>query len=223
MSEKVSKDQYGRKTWNVDAYAEDAKRRKVDKHSTSDKAIAAVESLKGQTYLQHRSDLLQESVLAVKKHTLISSELNTSSTYGKNKRFGFFCPVCDLSFRDTLALVDHINSPQHTKNVQALAHKSGTAGDQEEIGGVKRASAEEVALVIEDLVKKLLQAKAAETGADSLQTRIRKRQEFEAKRLADRKLRRKRDKQKKAAHPVETNDEVAAAMGFHGFGTTKTA
>lgn len=198
MTEKVSQDQYGRKTWNVDAYAEEAKRSKNGKAAPSDKALASIRDLKDQTYLQHRTNLLNDSVLAVNKHTLISSEANVNSTFGKNKRFGFFCPVCDLSFRDTLALVDHFNSSQHAKNAQTLARKSGASEyEGEDIGGVKKASAEDVALTIEDLVKQLLRAKAANDKLGSIQERIIKRQAFEAKKQADRRERRKKQKMKK--------------------------
>lgn len=221
MTDKVSKDQYGRKTWDVDAYAEGAKKGQNRSSQPSDKALNSVRSLKDQTYLQHKATLLNDSVLAVSKHTLISSDANTSSTFGKNKRFGFFCPVCDLSFRDTLALVDHVNSPQHAKNAQSLARKSGIS-EEEDLGGLKKASYEEVALTIEELVKQLLRTKASSANLDSIQDRVLKRQAMEAKKLAMRQQRRKRRKAKQDS-PVDANDEIARAMGFHGFGTTKIA
>lgn len=223
MSDKVSTDQYGRKTWDVEAYAEEARRGKSKKDAPSDKAVELVKNLNGQNYLDHRAYLLDESVLAVGKHTLISADSNTSSTFGKNKRFGFFCPVCDLSFRDTLALVDHFNSAQHVKNARKIAQQLGTPDLGEDVGEVKRASAEEVAKTIENLVQQLLRAQAVK-GADSLQVRIVKRQEFEAKKLAARKERRKRQKTKKNVRENaedEVNSEMAAMMGFHGFGSTK--
>ncbi|SGZ58741.1 CIC11C00000003212 [Sungouiella intermedia] len=209
MSDKVSTDQYGRKTWDVEAYAEEARRGKSKKDAPSDKAVELVKNLNGQNYLDHRAYLLDESVLAVGKHTLISADSNTSSTFGKNKRFGFFCPVCDLSFRDTLALVDHFNSAQH---------QLGTPDLGEDVGEVKRASAEEVAKTIENLVQQLLRAQAVK-GADSLQVRIVKRQEFEAKKLAARKERRKRQKTKKNVRENaedEVNSEMAAMMDSMG-------
>lgn len=219
MSDKHSTDQYGRKTWNAEAYAEEGRRGKKES-GPSQKALHSVKSLNDHSYLQHRTDLLKESVLAVSKHTLVNSESNATTTYGKNKRFGFFCPVCDLSFRDTLALVDHVNSPQHAKKAQSLAEKSGTThgGD---IAGVKSASAEEVASTIEELVKQLLRAKASNKEVVSLQERIKMRQEFEARKLAARREKRKRQKlAKKVVMEVE-HSEIADVMGFGGFGSTK--
>lgn len=223
MSDKVSKDQYGRKTWDVEAYAEEAKNGQNKKDEVSAQAVDSVKSLKSQSYLQHKATLLNDSVLAVGKHTLISSDANTSSTFGKNKRFGFFCPICDLSFRDTLALVDHINSPQHATNARKLAKQSGvsTDDDREDIGGLKKATYEEVAQTIEELVKLLLRAKAASANLDTIQDRVRKRQAMEAKKLAVRQEQRKKRKLRKQ-QPEEVNDEIAQAMGFHGFGTTKS-
>lgn len=222
MTDKVSTDQYGRKTWDVEAYAEEARKGTRKKDAPSNKAVASVKNLHSNNYLEHRAQLLDESVLAVNKHTLISSDTNTTTTFGKNKRFGFFCPVCDLSFRDTLALVDHFNSPQHAKNARKVAQQLGASDLGDDVGEVKRASAEEVAKTIEVLVQQLLRAKASQSGADSLQARILKRQEFEAKKLASRRERRKRQKKKREG-AVEENSEVAAMMGFHGFGSTKIA
>lgn len=222
MSDKVSTDQYGRKTWDVEAYAEEARKGKHKKDVPSDKAVASVKNITSQNYHEHRANLLDESVLAVSKHTLISADSNTSTTFGKNKRFGFFCPVCDLSFRDTLALVDHFNSPQHVKNARKVAQQLGVSELGDDVGEVRRATAEEVAQTIESLVQHLLRAKASQSGADSLQVRILKRQEFEAKKLASRRERRKRQKAKRE-DAVEENSEVAAMMGFHGFGSTKIA
>lgn len=215
MADKVSTDQYGRKTWNVDAYAEEAKHGKK-KESPLDESLA--NSLRDKTYLEHRAQLLDLSVLAVSQHTLISSESNTSSTFGKNKRFGFFCSICDLSFRDTLALVDHFNSPQHVKNARRVAKSAGTENEGEILDtGVKRATAEEVAQTIEELVAQLIRSKAT-TGAESLQARINKRQVFEAKKLAKKKEKRLRQKKK----DVVADNELQRTMGFQGFGTTKT-
>ncbi|OVF06562.1 putative U4/U6-U5 snRNP complex subunit [Clavispora lusitaniae] len=221
MTEKVSTDQYGRKTWNVDLYAEEAKNKNKRKEPSKE-SILAVEGLKSESYNEHRAQLIESSVSAVQKHTLINAEADPTATYGKNKRFGFFCPICDLSFRDTLALVDHINSPQHSKRAKALASASGASDENEDIGGVKRASAQEVAEKIEELVKKSIRNRSSDRNLGSIQERIQKRQEFE-----ENKLRKRREKKlRKRSNKVEISDEVGNselqnAMGFQGFGTTK--
>lgn len=213
MDEKVSTDQYGRKTWNVEAYAKDAKKGKSS--LPSELALQAALAVKDLSALQLRAHLLDLSVLAVGTHTLISSG-STTATFGKNKRFGFACPICDLSFRDTLALVDHFNSPQHAKNASKIARSSG--GGEEIEDGVRRANAQEVADMIEQLVKRLLRTKATGHDKASLQERILQRQKFEERK---RQLRRAKKERKRQVFETPEETEIGKMMGFEGFGTTK--
>lgn len=219
MADKTSTDQYGRKTWNVELYAQEAKKKNVLEPTPG--SVAAAESLKDGSYDQHRADLIESSVLAVQKYTLVGNEGSRTATYGKNKRFGFFCPICDLSFRDTLALVDHVNSPQHAKKARSLVPSDGV-DEKDDICGVKHATAAEVAEKIEELVKRLLREGAESKGAGSIHERIQKRQEFEE----NKRRRRKEKKLRKIEDKVEVGhedegDELQKMMGFQGFGTTK--
>lgn len=214
MSEKTSVDQYGRKTWDVEAYAQEAgKKRKLD----TSKAQATAKVIKNMSILEQRQKMFESSVLAVKSHTLVGTEAaSTLTTYGKNKRFGFFCPICDLSFRDTLALVDHLNSPQHAKRV---AHLGGAPQGEGELlpDGVRRATVEQVAQEIEELVMRLWRQKLDSGAAETLQERVRKREQFETERL-----RLKKEMQKKKDSEVEVEPtEMGKVMGIEGFGTTR--
>lgn len=216
MSEKISIDQYGRKKWNVDEYEKDA-RRKRPAESSNVLSSSATKLVKNNSVLQQRQKLFQHSVLAVKSHTLLAAESGSSlTTYGKNKRFGFFCPICDLSFRDTLALVDHINLPQHAKMVSRVG--GGHVGEGELLeAGVRRATTAQVAETLEELVKKLWLKKVSTGAAESLQERVRKREQFEAERLL---LRNKKREAKLASQKMEVT-EMGKIMGIEGFGSTK--
>lgn len=205
--EKTSTDQYGRKLWNVEAYEAEAK--KGRKAEVSEDAKAAAKRL-GSDRLQHRADLFLETVSLVKKRTLLA---DLSTGY---RRFGFVCPICDLSFRDTLALVDHINLPQHAKKAQDLARAEGTEVE-EFSGGFRHASPEEVAQTIEALVTQKLRESAASKGRESMQERVKKRAAFMEKRATKKREKRKRRKVTEA----EEDSEMARTMGFGGFGSTK--
>ena len=113
-------------------------------------------------YIKQRNKLLDQLIKAVKKYNLITPELSTTTTtYGKNKRFGFFCPICDVSFRDNLLLIDHLNSPQHISKLnQVNSSKGDTAQNQELLeGGIRRASLQEVVSTMERLVAKSIREK----------------------------------------------------------------
>ncbi|EGW33404.1 uncharacterized protein SPAPADRAFT_60764, partial [Spathaspora passalidarum NRRL Y-27907] len=150
MSEKQSTDQYGRRKWNVELYEEEAKTKKETTSSSvqlSKQSIIQSETSSSE-YIKHRNKLLQDSINAVKQFNLINPEVDVSKSFGANKRFGFFCPICDLSFRDNLALVDHLNSPQHVRKANEASRKLRKEGDQEESGelegGIQRANLSEV-------------------------------------------------------------------------------
>lgn len=203
---KISVDQYGRKKWDVDAYEKEAKQGKRD--PLTDLAAARRAAASVDDYVSHRADLLQQSVLSVQQHTLVSAERSQSGVRGKSKRFGFFCPVCDLSFRDTLALVDHINSPQHTQNARKLAgNHEGAVVDSL---GFSHSSYDEVLLTIERLVKLLLQTRAKTA---LFQERVRKREAFEKL-----KAEKRRNRKKRRRLESELESELQLVMGLRSFG-----
>ena len=80
----------------------------------------------------------------------------------KNKRFGFFCPICDVSFRDNLLLIDHLNSPQHVSKAKLMNLGIDNNSAEQELleNGIRRASLQEVVLTMERLIAKSINEKA---------------------------------------------------------------
>lgn len=206
---KVSVDQYGRKQWNEQAYAAEAKRRKKNpQDKPSNEHLINPE--KSSSYLNHRQDVYTQVTNSVKKFTIV----NPLGNYGKQKTFGFLCPICDLSYRDNLGLIDHLNSPQHLKRVKDTA-KSDTNDTQPEIDGVKRATVDDVRATIEQLVQKDL---AAEQPGLSISERIERRKQFEQQQLEKRRQKRR---QRKKTVQLDDDTEVLKLMGFKNFGDKK--
>lgn len=219
--EKVTLDQYGRKKWNVEAYARDSKR---PKKLATDASRAEIPGLseKALSYTEQRANLLEQSLSAVGKLTVINP--THTGTFGNEKRFGFNCPVCNVSFRDSLALIDHLNSPQHVQRAQALTRKTDGAPGGGELepeihDGVRHATTEDVVSTLEALVKALLAQQASGDQGISLRQRIERRMAFEKKMLARR--REKRQRAKKRVENADSADPVAQMMGFSGFGSSK--
>lgn len=133
-----------------------------------------------------RERFLAHTVGQVKQYTLISPVEAT-------QRFGFRCPVCNLTYQDNLKLIDHFNSPQH----QAKAGVSLSGGEHGHIEkGVPRASFAEVVKVMEQLV-------AIKVGDDPKQ---------------DFRLQRRERKKLKKPELVEEKSELDTALGFSKFG-----
>ncbi|KAG7665338.1 SNU23 [[Candida] subhashii] len=249
MSEESDKltttDQYGRKKWNIEIYEQQAKSKHTTQPTTTNTSPLIQDESSSSEFIKHRNKLLKDSLGAVKTYNLISPTSGSSSkTYGSNKRFGFFCPVCDLSFRDNLALIDHLNSPQHVQKVNQVSRESrrakqgmgeGEEGEEEEVGeldgGIRRADLGEVVKMIERLVNKSIRSKDElsnkNNGGLSFTERVERRRKFEQdKRLKRQEKRQRRRKKQKLIEndqqqQGETNDEMSSFMGFSNFGSSK--
>ncbi|KAK6461817.1 U4/U6.U5 snRNP associated protein [Scheffersomyces coipomensis] len=247
--EKKSIDQYGRRTWNVELYEKEAKTSKKPQKTTTGSIIPTSvinDDKSSSDYIKHRNTLLNDSLNAVKVHNLIDPSISSSTSMaGKNKRFGFFCPICNLSYRDNLALIDHFNSLQHVRNANELskarkkANKSGKEGvdgedDEEEEeepeeleGGIRRATTKEVIATIEALVQKSIRLKGQDNKSNQLSflQRVEKRKQFDQKRREKRREQRLRSKSSKNNDTLIDQDhhsmEIESLMGINSFGSSK--
>lgn len=194
MELKTSVDQYGRKTWDIDAYAAEAKakRQKTDE-SNEEPGI-------------RRGTDRDEMILA-----LLAAVNDISIVEGGTMRYkiGFVCPVCQRLFRDNLALVDHFNLPQH------LAKVVGESGGGASEGGFKRSSYEDV----EKALKNLLREKnKSEAESLSFQERVMRRKTFEEGRRQKR--RDKKNSKKLRKEESGPDQQLQSVMGFTGFGSS---
>lgn len=136
---------------------------------------------------------------------------------------GFYCEACDLTFKDNLQYLEHTNSMQHQRAV-------GQTGE------VKKATAEEVHARIEALWQR--QEERKRDMVVSLQERLEVRKEEEEKEREEKRRKRKEAEERKRLAKEEElkvkteygddvriegehdQDDMMAAMGFTGFGTT---
>lgn len=94
------------------------------------------------------------------KSSTSSTQKSIYIDFWSKERFGFVCPVCDLSFRDNLALIDHFNSPQHVSKVFQQNRSAEEPHTELLDGGIRRATLKEVVTVMESLVAKRLNEKS---------------------------------------------------------------
>lgn len=215
----TSTDQYGRKTWDVKAYEEGANQKQPVETEISPEHL--LKDSQSSTHLEHRQKLIAQSLGAVKTYNIINPLNANNGSFGKNKRFGFFCPLCNLSFRDNLTLIDHFNSPQHAKN----ARKDGEEEGEGEVieGGVKHATLEQVKKMMQKVVAQLIRQKSTSKVDLTFEQRVQKRKEFEERKRS----KRREKKQKKSQKDVEEEENseqdssLQQQLGFSGFGSTK--
>ena len=102
---------YGRRTWNRELYAALA-RDEQDKQDLGGLQEGQLtedgKRLLKQRYTD-RNKLLSDSLNDLNKKVIARNV----SSFKRGKQFGFYCELCDMTFKDTLQYVDHLNHKLH--------------------------------------------------------------------------------------------------------------
>ncbi|KAI9855437.1 MAG: hypothetical protein M1824_006116 [Vezdaea acicularis] len=228
MGDNARKSAYGtpasdtsfRKTWDKDEYAQKAAVRESKEKEESKARYEA--KLAGKKYIPRAS-----TPPDTRETTARSQRLDVSSFVGKTslvpagsamgkrgKGAGFWCEDCDLTFKDNLQWVEHLNSKQHLV-------ATGQTGE------VRRATVEEVKERLRWLSEKKKEEQKGEVVELGERLKVRAEEdekEKEARRERRREQRRSKregSEEHKFKAEEEGEDEMAKMMGFGGFGSTK--
>ena len=193
-----------RKTWDRAEYAAKAEAREA---KVKEEGKARYEAkLEGKKYVPRASTPpdAKEAESRTSRLDVASNVGKTSlvpagaSTGKRGKGAGFYCADCDLTFKDNLQFVDHLNSRQHLIAV-------GQSGE------VKKASVEEV----RDRLAWLKRKMEEETATDivDLRSRLEKRGE-EEEREREEKRRKRRERRRKTPGGVGVKEEVVDGNGI---------
>uniref|UniRef100_A0A8D9BKS5 Zinc finger matrin-type protein 2 n=1 Tax=Cacopsylla melanoneura TaxID=428564 RepID=A0A8D9BKS5_9HEMI len=198
MGDKTHKVADHRKKWDTDEYERLASERlqsELEKELKSEEKLPPVkrELLKQREY---RVDL--ESKLG--KSVVITKNTPTSQSGG------YYCNVCDCVVKDSINFLDHINGKKHQRNLGMSMR-------------VERSSLDQVKKRFEQNKKKFEQKKKDY----DIEQRMRELKEEEEKMKEYRRERRKEKKRKLDDDDDEEGEpnELAAIMGFSGFGGGK--
>ncbi|GAM35361.1 hypothetical protein EIK77_000467 [Talaromyces pinophilus] len=186
-----------RKTWNREEYAQRAAETEAKNKAESKARYEA--KLAGKKWhapvdfstLEATSSRVQRLDVAsmVGKTTMVPA----GAAVGKRGRgAGFYCSDCDLTFKDNIQLVEHLNSKQHLIAIG-------------ESGEVKRASVEDVRMRLRWLAHKKREKEEEDRKAFNLDlgARLKDREEQDAK---EREERRAKRREKRRAVKQEEDD-----------------
>ncbi|KAL6142541.1 hypothetical protein ACLB2K_060821 [Fragaria x ananassa] len=123
-----------------------------------------------------------------------------------SQQAGYFCSVCECVVKDSANYLDHINGKKHQRALGMSMR-------------VERASLEQVQSRFEKLKKRKTDMPFTEQDLDE---RILKLQQEEEERKRQRREKKKEKKKEKVdEEEIEIDPDVAAMMGFGGFGSSK--
>eukprot|EP00041_Stephanoeca_diplocostata_P010876 m.174181 g.174181 ORF g.174181 m.174181 type:complete len:226 (+) comp18325_c0_seq1:273-950(+) len=205
----ITTDALGRRIWDKEEFAKRAKER-----------TAAEEAL---------DDPARKRILAVKRDDLRAREkdVNLSATLGKSRVIasardaggGFYCKTCDCVLKDSINYLDHVNGKKHQRNLGMSMR-------------VERSTLDQVKARLAAKKREREQTKAGPATYD-LDSRVaalqeeenerarKKRERVKKKRRELQDAKAKAEDQKAAEAGLGPDSDVAALMGFGGFGGSK--
>lgn len=217
-----------RKKYDLAKYAADAKEK--EEKEREEKKARYEAKLAGKKYY---APLTGDEVLTQAR----ASRLDVSSNVGKvvlipagaatgkrGRGAGFYCPDCDLTFKDNLQWVEHENSMQHLRAI-------GQTGE------VKRATREEVHERIQRLWERMEEERRGDVKSLGERLEVRREEEEKERELRREKRRELAEKRKKVKEEEvkvkkeygedvriegeHDEDDMMASMGITGFGSSK--
>ncbi|TLS29174.1 hypothetical protein PpBr36_00108 [Pyricularia pennisetigena] len=217
-----------RKTRNPEEYAARAKER--DESEAAERKARYEAKLAGKKY--HKPMTGDEEFTSARSEMMdfsaqVGKTMLVPAGAGQGKRgrgAGFYCEACDLTFKDNIQMLEHINTPQH---------QIATGRNM----NVQAATAEEVHERIEKLWRR--QENRKKQTVFKLDERLELRKEEEEKEREEKRKKRhelaeRKRAEKEAASQVKTEygddvriegeheeDDMLTMMGIAGFGTSK--
>ncbi|ODA76247.1 hypothetical protein RJ55_08092 [Drechmeria coniospora] len=217
-----------RKSYDLDEYAAKAREReameKEERKARYEAKLAGKKYYKpltgDETYTSARRNVMDLSA-QIGKTQLVPAGAGVGK---RGRSAGFYCDACDLTFKDNLQFVEHINTPQHLANTGQTTE-------------VRRATAEEVHERIAFYIRR--KEDLDRERATDLQERLKIREEEQKEETEEKRRKRRAEAEKRRLQREEEakvkteygedvriegehdDDDMMAQMGFAGFGSSK--
>ncbi|GAB6025661.1 zinc finger, matrin-type 2 [Chamberlinius hualienensis] len=189
-----------RRKWDRDTYEKLANERiKAELDAIKDKSKETDDAVK--------RELLKQREYRVDLDSKLGKSIVITKTTPQSQTGGYYCNVCDCVVKDSINFLDHINGKKHQRNLGMSMR-------------IERSTLEQVKQRF-DSNKKKMDEKVQEYD---LEQRVQEMKE-EEERVKEYRREKRKEKKRKANEAFEDEHEIdpemAAIMGFSGFGSSK--
>ncbi|PRW61183.1 zinc finger matrin-type 2-like [Chlorella sorokiniana] len=203
-----------RRTWDKEEYREKAEEREKEEAKVEDEALALKKRKRLERDPLHQGLIVARANLKARDYQIdLAAKLNktqmVSVAMPLSQQAGYYCNVCDCVLRDSQSYLDHINGKWHNRALGMSMR-------------VEKSTAEQVRQRLEEAKKR------KEGGSSSVADFAPDGFEQLAQKEAAKEEERRSGKRRRGGSDGEDNDEeedvdpeMAALMGFGGFGTSK--
>lgn len=195
-----------RRTWDREEYEKKAKERAEELEDDEDNDEDESSS-KRRPSAPVKRELLKRRDYDVDLEANLGKSVVITKTTPLSHTGGYYCNVCDCVVKDSVNFLDHINGKKHQRNLGMSMR-------------VERSSLDQVQRRFELNKRKREEEKQKKGKEYDLEERMTVLREEEEQRKQQRKIARKEKKQKTFDDGV-IDPDLAAMMGFSGFGTSK--
>ncbi|KAJ2452687.1 U4/U6.U5 snRNP associated protein [Coemansia sp. RSA 2336] len=199
-----------RKKWDIEAYAQKARDREEKLRADEQSEERRHKGQKSQTLpMLENPELLEARKSVINLDKMVGKTQVIQATSAAAGQPGFYCKECDITVKDSLSFLDHINGRKHQHAINRIMK-------------VRSETLEDVVKKLEELRRiKRRQQRIKEGNSDySFYERVEMLRNAEQEKKRRQKEAKRKHRMAKQTADEET-DEMAAMMGFSSFGSKK--
>lgn len=185
---------FGRRTWNREEYAKLAQEEPLSHEEALKSSLSDVKLQQLKDKSTDHNMLIRRSLQDLNKKVLATG----ISSYKKGKQFGFYCELCDVTYKDTAQYIDHLNHKTHQLKFESIFGEDLVADKRDN----DHISQEEFSKEYRTLISRFTKQHSSKSSAENTKPRSTKIQN----------------------DTNATNDfpsPIQQSMGFSSFGSTK--
>ncbi|QLG72421.1 hypothetical protein HG535_0D01290 [Zygotorulaspora mrakii] len=107
---------FGRRTWDREEYAKLASEGQLTHEQSLKSSLTPAQFQQLKRKYTNFHGLMQDAIKNLNTKVLTTG----LSSYKKGKQFGFYCELCNLTFKDTMQYIDHLNHKTHQLKFESI-------------------------------------------------------------------------------------------------------